>query len=81
MLVRLAPGEERGSDDPAWRDSVVIVLRGSVEVGSARTRFGAGTVLALEGLCVRNPGPGEAVLATYARAFSHSALWSRLAAR
>jgi|tagenome__1003787_1003787.scaffolds.fasta_scaffold19720397_2 hypothetical protein len=81
MLVRLAPGEERSGDDPAWSGAVVVVVCGRVELGADRVGFGGGAVLAVEGLAVRNPGPGEALLATYARAFSHSALCSFFAAR
>jgi len=80
MLVRLAPGETRSGTDVAWTGALVLVLRGRVQVGADRVAFGPGAVLALEGLAVRNPGPGEALLATYARAFCHSALCSFFAA-
>ena len=79
MLVRLAPGEVRPGDDPAWADALVLVARGTVELGEARRPFGAGSLLVID-LAVRNPGPGEALLVTYARAFVHSALCSFLAA-
>jgi hypothetical protein len=81
MLVRLAPGEQRSGTDPVWTGALVLVVRGRVELGGDRVGFGAGAVLAVEGLAVRNPGPGEALLETYARAFSHSALCSFFAAR
>jgi hypothetical protein len=80
MLIRLRPGAERRGDDPAWHDALVFVARGTIEVGTVRWRFGKGSVLVLDGLAVRNPGPEEALLVTYARAFVHSALWSFLAA-
>jgi hypothetical protein len=80
MLLRLAPGEERRGDDPAWRDALVLVARGRVELGGSRRRFETGALLVVDGLPVRNPGPGDAVLLTYARAFVHSALWAFLAA-
>jgi hypothetical protein len=74
MLVRrdvlLPPGAERAGDDPAWRDALVLVVRGQVELGAPRRRFGAGSVLVLEGLAVRNPGPLPAALIAYARGAS-----------
>jgi hypothetical protein len=85
--VTLLPAEARPGDDPAWRDALVLVLRGRVELGRARAAFGAGSVVCAEGLTVRNPGPAPALLVAYARAapgagpFVHSALWSFFAAR
>jgi hypothetical protein len=75
-VVEVAPGAERGYDETEWRDALVVVDRGEIELdcrGGSRPRFAGGAVLWLGGLPVRalrNPGAAPAVLiAVYRRAF------------
>ncbi|ACZ84014.1 hypothetical protein Aros01_03353 [Streptosporangium roseum] len=62
----LACGEARPYDPAEWRDAIVRVEGGQVELETAdgaRRRFGHGAVLWLAGLPVRvlrNPGLGQA---------------------
>jgi hypothetical protein len=71
--VVLAPGESRPSGDAEWRDALVIVERGDVELECAaggRRRFCGGAVLWLEGIDLRvlhNVGDGPAVLLAVSR--------------
>lgn len=65
--VVLAPGEIRPHVEDEWRDAVVVVDAGRIELccaaGGSRT-FGAGSVLWFTGLNlarIRNPGPDEVV--------------------
>ncbi len=66
--VSLAPGGERPYDADEWRDALVVVGRGRVELesrGGRRHAFGRGETLWLTGLplrSVRNPGREPAVL-------------------
>jgi hypothetical protein len=66
--VRLEPGESRCSGDAEWRDALVVVERGDVElecVAGGRRRFSGGAVLWLEGIDLRvlhNVGDGPVVL-------------------
>jgi hypothetical protein len=51
-VVALAPGRARVSDEADWRDALVVVARGDVELecrGGSRQRFGRGDVLWLVG--------------------------------
>jgi uncharacterized protein YxjI/quercetin dioxygenase-like cupin family protein len=71
--VALAPGRTRPYDEHEWRDALVVVERGEIELErltGARRRFRAGAVLWLAGLplrALRNPGPEPAVLAAVSR--------------
>ncbi len=66
--VVLEPGESRRSGDTEWRDALVVVERGDVELECAaggRRRFSGGAVLWLEGIDLRvlhNVGDGPVVL-------------------
>jgi hypothetical protein len=54
--VTIEPGCERGYDESEWRDAVVYVWRGEVELESlagVRCRFEPGDVLWLAGLPLR----------------------------
>jgi hypothetical protein len=49
-VVEVAPGEELDVDADRWRDSLVVLERGEVELECAaggRSRFAAGSVLCL----------------------------------
>ena len=71
--VVLEPGESRPSGDAEWRDAVVIVERGDVELecsAGGRRRFCGGAVLWLEGIDLRvlhNVGDGPVVLLAVSR--------------
>jgi len=61
--VAVAPGGDRPYDAAEWRDAIVLVQGGPLELdceaGGCR-RFEAGAVLCLDGLALRllrNPGP------------------------
>jgi hypothetical protein len=72
-VVVVAPGRQRAFDDAEWRDALVVVERGEIELvclGGTCRRFGHGDVLWLIGLPVRtlhNPGREPAVLAAVSR--------------
>lgn len=72
-LVALAPGCKRPYHDAEWRDAIVVIECGEVELeGASGTRyhFGRGAVLWLTGLPLRalyNPGEEHAVLVAIAR--------------
>lgn len=63
----------RGFEEEEWRDSIVIVERGEIELEcsrGARRSFQCGTVLWLVDLSLRaihNPGPIPAVLVAISR--------------
>ena len=65
--VTLAPGESRPHDEQEWRDSLIVVDSGEIELrcrAGGNRRFGAGAVLWFTGLdlaSVHNPGPEPAV--------------------
>jgi hypothetical protein len=67
-VVTIAPHRHRRYDAAEWRDAIVAVQRGIVEVSCSDggvLRFAEGDVLWLDGLPVRalrNPGEGDAVL-------------------
>jgi quercetin dioxygenase-like cupin family protein len=72
-VVEVAPGGERASHEAEWRDALVVVDRGEIEVdcvGGTRRRFAPGAVLWLGGLplrALRNPGAEPAVLVAVKR--------------
>ena len=72
-LVLLEPGESRCSGDAEWRDALVVVEQGDVELECAaggRRRFSGGAVLWLEGIDLRvlhNVGAGPVVLLAVSR--------------
>ena len=71
--VRLGPGQTLGFRPAWWRDALVVVERGSLELvctDGGRRCFGPGAVLWLDGLPVtllRNPGPVGAVVIAVCR--------------
>jgi hypothetical protein len=71
--VALAPGDERAFDESEWRDALVVVQCGEVElrgVGGTRRRFARGAMLWLDGVPLRalhNPGDEPAVLRAVSR--------------
>jgi quercetin dioxygenase-like cupin family protein len=73
--VVVASDGERVFDDAEWRDALVVVERGQIELeclGDTRWRFERGDVLWLMGLSVRtirNVGHGPAVLVAVSRRF------------
>jgi quercetin dioxygenase-like cupin family protein len=72
--VTIAPGGERRFHEPEWRDALVFVERGQIELASASgasERFGRGDLLWLTGLpllALRNRRPEPAVLVAVSRA-------------
>jgi hypothetical protein len=50
-IVSVPPGGELEYDEADWRDALVLVVRGEIELG--RERFARGAVLSLEGLRLR----------------------------
>ncbi|HEX6470839.1 MAG TPA: hypothetical protein VF069_17190 [Streptosporangiaceae bacterium] len=71
--VVIAPGRTLAYDESEWRDAIVVVHRGQVELragGDGRRRFGRGDILWLDGLSIRglhNPGTEPAVLVAVSR--------------
>jgi quercetin dioxygenase-like cupin family protein len=71
--VTVAPGGRRAYDEAEWRDALVIVERGPIELeclAGGRRAFQAGDILWLVGLPLRalhNPGSEPAVLAAVSR--------------
>ena len=69
----LPPGRELAFDDAAWRDALVMVECGEIELeclGGAGRRFECGAVLWLYGLPLRglrNRGPEPVLLSVVAR--------------
>jgi hypothetical protein len=49
--VSVPPGGALDYDQADWRDALVLVVRGEIELG--RERFGRGSVLSLAGLRLR----------------------------
>jgi hypothetical protein len=71
--VALSPGSERAYDEREWRDAIVAVARGEIELvwssGTSR-RFARGALLCLSGLslrAVRNRRRDLAVLVAVSR--------------
>jgi hypothetical protein len=71
--ITVDPGDERPFDDAEWRDALVVVEVGEIDLESAsggRLRFVHGDVLWLCGLPLRalhNRGPEPAVLVAVSR--------------
>jgi hypothetical protein len=74
--LALEPGGTRPYREPEWRDALVVVEEGEIELeclGGSRTRFCRGDVLCLEGLPLRalhNPGAAPALVVSVSRARS-----------
>jgi len=72
-VVAVPPCGELAFDEAEWRDALVVVERGEIELvclGGSRERFGRGDVLWLAGLplgALRNPGCEPALLAAVSR--------------
>ena len=72
-VVAVPPGGARDYDEADWRDALVLVVRGEIELearGGRRARFGRGAVLSLAGLRLRalhNRGAEPAELVTVRR--------------
>jgi hypothetical protein len=73
LVITLAPGRVRAFAPAEWRDGIVVVERGAVDLetcGGDRARFSRGAVMSLTGLPVRalrNAGRDTAVLAVVRR--------------
>jgi hypothetical protein len=71
--IAVAPGAERAYDAAEWRDALVVVERGAVELecrSGARRTFVSGDILCLSRLplrALRNPGGVPALLALVSR--------------
>ena len=72
-VVAVAPGDERPYVEDEWRDALVLVRAGEIElrgVSGARSSFGRGDLLYLQGVPLRalhNPGSEPAVLVAVSR--------------
>jgi hypothetical protein len=72
-VVTLAPGRKLAFDAAEWRDALVVVEGGEIELeclSGASARFGRGDVLWLVGLrlrAVQNPGREPALLVAVSR--------------
>jgi len=73
-VVTIPAGESRGFDEAEWRDAIVVLAGGQIELecvnGTSRL-FATGAVLWLVGLSVcalHNPGPVPAILVAVSRA-------------
>lgn len=72
-VIAVAPGSSRAYDEGEWRDALIVVERGEIELESVagrRRRFGWGDVLWLAGLPLRalhNRGREDAVLIAVSR--------------
>jgi hypothetical protein len=72
-VVTVAAGSERAYDEAEWRDALVIVEWGEIEIeclGGSRHTFRRGDVLWLTGLplrVLRNHGPAPAALKAVSR--------------
>jgi hypothetical protein len=71
--IALAPGDERTYDEAEWRDALVVVELGSIELegrAGGRRMFKSGDVLYLAGVplrLLRNRGPLPAVISATSR--------------
>lgn len=71
--VELPSGAERPYEESEWRDALIVVERGVLElerVPGERGRFGPGAVLCLTGLelrLIRNPAREPTVLTAFSR--------------
>ncbi len=72
-VVAVAPGDVRPYDADEWRDALVLVRSGEIElrgVSGACRSFGRGDLLYLQGVPLRalhNPGSEPAVLVAVSR--------------
>jgi quercetin dioxygenase-like cupin family protein len=72
-VVSVAPGGERPYDEEEWRDALVVVERGEIELEASaggRVQFGPGSVLWLFGLPLRalhNRGAEPALVVAVSR--------------
>jgi hypothetical protein len=72
-VVAVAPGVDHPYDEAEWRDALVLVRSGEIElrgVSGAARAFGCGDLLYLEGVPLRvlhNPGREPAVLVAVSR--------------
>ena len=72
-VVTVAAGEAKAYIEEEWRDTLVVVERGRIELetqSGGRRGFTTGDVLCLVGLALRalhNPGPDPAVLTAVSR--------------
>ena len=72
-VVTIAPGDRRPYVDGDWRDALVVIVRGAVDLEctrGGRRRFEAGTMMSLDGLglvALFNPGPSDLVIITITR--------------
>lgn len=72
-VVLLVSGGQRAFDERDWRDALVVVERGGIEIEcerGTRRRFSAGAVLCLTGLplrMLRQCGPDPALLVSVRR--------------
>lgn len=72
-VVAVAPGVDRPYDEDEWRDALVLVRSGEIElrgVSGASRSFGRGDLIWLEGVPLRvlhNPGSEPAVLVAVSR--------------
>jgi hypothetical protein len=71
--IAVAPGSARPCRELDWRDALVVVERGEIEVvclGGGCRRFQRGAILSLAQLplrALRNPGDGDALLLAVTR--------------
>jgi hypothetical protein len=72
-VVVVAPSDRLAYDEADWRDAIVVVEAGAIDLeclGGSRQRIVRGDLLWLSGLTLRalhNPGPEPAVLAAVSR--------------
>lgn len=72
-LIAIPPGAQRAYDEAEWRDALVVIERGVIELESRSglvCAFQPGDVLCLTGLrlrCLRNPGRVEALISSTSR--------------
>ena len=72
-MITLAPGAGRSFDDADWRDALVLLESGELELegrAGCRVRLRAGAIFWLAGLpvrCLHNAGPEPAVLVAISR--------------
>ncbi len=72
-VIVVEPGDRRAYDEAEWRDAIVVVERGEIEIESAsgiRRTFEVGDVLCLDGLPLRalhNRSREDAVLVAVSR--------------
>ena len=75
-VLAVAPGDVEEYREAEWRDSLVVVESGEIELeglGGTRRTFGRGAILCLEGLPLsrlRNRGNEPALLVAVAREMS-----------